>query len=213
MRTIRPLALVGALALAVVAVPASPARAAAPPTFRFSSTGGTAEAFFSNYPADGNVVAGTVYTDRYVTGGDQATKADGTTSSGSFAYYDAFSYSFDHRGNFVFVSDDSGYAEGVSFSLDKKLTAASLSGTVEITHCTDKSACTDAGPLSLAVTWSGYGDVTRVKGTSSAKNHTLHYTDHFDGSYRNATATGFPDFSFGDVFRGSDTSRCVGTGC
>lgn len=201
------------LASVSVLATASPASAAAPPRFSYSTTGISADAFFSDAPADGNLLPRTIYHDTFITAGQSATKSDGTTSQGSFVYYDQYSYSIDRRGNFVFEGQRFGYAEGVSFTADKKLNEASVSATVQIVDCDANFDCVEGRTQQVDIGWNGYGETTRVRGTFSVHNGTLHYTEHQNGYFRAANATGFGASLYASLFNGRTSGRCMGEGC
>lgn len=213
MRKTSTFLVVTALSAALVGTAAAPAHAAAPPRFSYSTTGISADAFFSDAPADGNLVARTVYHDTFVAAGQSSTRSDGTTSKGSFAYFDQFSYSISRHGDFVFEGERFGYAEGVDFSADKKLSKAALSGQVAIYTCDASDTCVENGTQQVDVSWTGYGETTRVRGSFSVHNRNLHYTDRQDGYYRNANATGFGNSLFASLFSGKSSGRCMGEGC
>ena len=204
-----------ALVAALGGAAAAPAHAAAPPGFSYSSTGITADAFFSDAPADGNLVPRTTYHDTFISASQSATRSDGTTSQGSFAIFDQYSYSIDRHGDFVFLGERFGYAEGVDFSADKKLTQAALSATLPVDNCDANYDCVAGGTQQVSVTWTGYGTLTRVRGTNTVHNRTLHYTERWDGTSRQASAstTGLGDQVYASLFSGKNSGRCMGEGC
>lgn len=193
MKTASRLAGMVAAAAATVLMSAAPAAAAAPAKFTFSTSGVSAEAAFTNAPADNNLVAGKVYTDVFVYAADQATTADGTTYDEDFAFVDVYSYKVDRRGNFSTVSSSYGFAGGdqVTFSGDaRRLSTATLAARVEMQTCTER-ACTAAGTSDINVSWSGTGATTTYKGayrTNDPGQFTA--SGRFSGTSRQATATG-----------------------
>lgn len=222
MKTMLRLAGVVAAGCATALLTASPALAAAPSKFTFSTSGVQAEAVFSNAPTDGNLVAGRVYTDVFVYGADQATKADGTSFQEDFAFVDVFSYKIDRRGNFVNVSSSFGFAgnDQVAFSGDARgLSSASLTAQVELQTCTERG-CTAAGTEQVSVSWTGTGPTTTFKG-SSRTNDPGQFTSsgRFTGSSRQATASGtVPVLGtgsavFGAISSGTSTDRTVCHAC
>ena len=208
------------VALATLLLPAMPAAAAAGGTsFHFSQTGRGADAVWSTLPADGIPVTNVVYTDTFVSTAEQAVKADGTVFSDKFLFIDQFSYKFDRSGNFIFVSETSGFAGGndVNLSVASKLTSASVTASVALQTCTvdrrGNFSCADAGIGSVDAAWTGQGDIVRVNGTFHAVSKGFTYNSHFRGTSRNATAVGsFNGAGLGsslwaDIF--SSTSRDV----
>lgn len=195
---------------------ASPAGAAARQGFSFSTTGLTAESFFSTLPAGGQPVAGREYTDVYLTAADQATRSDGTSYQDDFAYVEVFSYTVDRRGNLVAGKDSSGVAQGaaVSFTGDRKLGQADLSATVALTTC-DSRGCSDAGTQHVTASWTGTGESVRISGTSHVSSRSFVENSHQNGSSRSATGTGvlgstnLGQAQFANLFYGSYSDRFV----
>ncbi|MGZ6793938.1 MAG: hypothetical protein ACXVFV_13360 [Mycobacteriales bacterium] len=211
--TLLALTAVAATAGLATAVPASAATRVA---YRYSTSGLSAEAFYSDAPYDFSTAApGTTYHDTYVSAGQQETKSDGTVSNGNFVLFDQVSYSFDSSGNFTVQSESFGYADGaaVGFTETKKLTSASLRATVPTTTCDASFTCTDGGSVSLALDWTGAGDLTHQVGNFVVHNRTLQINSHQNGYFRNANASGLGQAVFADMFSGKYTGRCAGSGC
>jgi hypothetical protein len=208
----RILALAALAALLLSAIPA--AAATSGNAFHFSATGKGAEAGWSTFPADGIPVVNVVYTDTFVFASEDAITQDGEVFSDKFAFIDQISFKIDRRGNFVFVSETFGFAGGsdVNLAVDSKLNSASLTASVALQTCTERS-CTDAGIGSLVASWTGQGDIIRQSGTFHVTSKTFTESGQFRGSFRNATATGslngagFGSQFFADIF--SSTSRDV----
>lgn len=204
------LALVALVALLLAAMPV----AAAGNAFHFSATGKGAEAGWSTLPAYGIPVTNVVYTDTFVFASEDAFTSDGEVFSDKFVFIDQFSYKFDRRGNFIFVSDTFGFAGGsdVNLAVDSKLLSASVTASVALQTCTERQ-CTDAGIGLLVASWTGQGDIIRQSGTFHVTSKTFTQSGQFRGSFRNATATGsldgagFGSLFFADIF--SSTSRDV----
>jgi hypothetical protein len=210
--------------LLVLVVAASPAQAAGN-TFHFSVKGPGAEAFWSTFPVSGTPEPGVVYTDTYLTTAQQAVREDGTRFQDNFLFIDRFSYKFDRRGNFIFVSDTFGFASGdaVALSVDaSKLTSASVSADVALTTCTEEHGefvCVDAGTATVRASWTGTGELVRVSETFRAGSKTFTEVFRFRGTLRDATATGgmngtdFGTSLFADVFNASSADLFVCHGC
>jgi hypothetical protein len=96
--------------------------------------------------------------------------------------------------------------------VDSKLNSASLTASLALQTCTERS-CTDAGIGLLVASWTGQADIIRQSGTFHATSKTFTESGQFRGSFRNATATGslngvgFGSQFFADIF--SSTSRDV----
>jgi len=210
--------------LLVLVVAASPAQAAGN-TFHFSVKGPGAEAFWSTFPVSGTPEPGVVYTDTYLTTVQQAVREDGTRFQDNFLFIDRFSYKFDRRGNFIFVSDTFGFASGdaVALSVDaSKLTSASVSADVALTTCTEEHGefvCVDAGTATVRASWTGTGELVRVSETFRAGSKTFTEVFRFRGTLRDATATGgmngtdFGTSLFADIFNASSADLFVCHGC
>lgn len=195
-RAILALVAVAALAVPMASVSADTTGGGGGSSFRYSQTGKGADAGWSSFPADGQWVAGTVYTDTFISTSEQAVKADGTVYSDKFVFVDQFAYKIDKTGNFVFVSETYGFAGGndVTLSITKTLSSGSVAANISLFTCTvDRRGnynCVDAGIGTLAASWIGQGDPIRQSGSfhTTSKGFTDNYS--FRGSYRNATATG-----------------------
>jgi hypothetical protein len=192
MRVRRALTTLAAAVTAATLTAVTPA-AAATTSFTVSTTGLSAEAVFSNFPANGTPVPGTVYTDVFVFAADQATTVDGTTFTDDFAFVDVFKYKFDWRGVQVPVSDRSGQASGdrVTFSGDaRKLTTASLTARVPMETCT-ATGCTASGTATISISWTGDGPTTTYKSSYRTNDPgQFHATGRMTGTSRVASATG-----------------------
>ncbi len=118
-------------------------------------------------------------------------RADGTIFKGTtLSYYnssynsmtDTYSYSY-------------GYLENPTFSIDKKLNTAFVSGSVPMWNCTynnvtGEETCVDGGTVAVSVNWAGSGELVKgsYKGHTVSKSFTSNYSNK--GSWRTATATG-----------------------
>jgi hypothetical protein len=218
----RLLVVLGVLLALVVA--ASPAQAAGN-AFHFSVKGPGAEAFWSTFPESGTPEPGVVYTDTFLQTAAQAVREDGTRFDDKFLFIDQFSYKFDRRGNFIFVSETFGFAGGndVNLSVDTpRLTAASVTANVALTTCTEEHGefvCVDAGTATVHAAWTGTGELVRVSETLRVGSKTFTEVFRFRGTLRDATATGGMDGTdfgtslFADIFNASSADLFVCHGC
>jgi|RhiMetdeSRZDD1v2_1073273.scaffolds.fasta_scaffold1026006_1 hypothetical protein len=218
----RLLVVLGVLLALVVA--ASPAQAAGN-AFHFSVKGPGAEAFWSTFPTQGEPQPGVVYTDTYLQTAAQAVREDGTRFDDKFLFIDQFSYKFDRRGNFIFVSETFGFASGndVNLTVDaRRLTTASVTATVALTTCTEEHGefvCVDAGTATVHAAWTGTGELLRVSDTFRVTSKTFTEVSRFRGTFRDATATGglngtdFGTSQFADIFNASSADLFVCHGC
>jgi hypothetical protein len=210
--------------LLALVVAASPAQAAGN-TFHFSVKGPGAEAFWSTFPVSGQPEPGVVYTDTYLQTAAQAVREDGTRFQDKFLFIDRFSYTFDKKGNFIFVSETFGFASGndVNLSVDAaRLTSASVTATVALTTCTEEHGefvCVDAGTATVHAAWTGTGELVRVSETFRVSSKTFTEVFRFRGTLRDATATGGMDGTdfgtslFADIFNASSADLFVCHGC
>ncbi len=222
MRTARGLAGMVAAAAAVVLLSAAPAVAAALAKFSFSTSGVSADAVFTNAPADYDLVAGKVYTDVFVQAADQATKADGTTYADDFAFVDVYFYKIDRRGNYTTVSSSFGFAGGdqITFSGDaRRLSTATLTARLEMQSCNERG-CTSAGTADVSVSWSGMGATTSFKGSYRTNDPgQFSASGRFSGTSRQATAggtvpvIGSSSAIYGTISSGTSTDRTVCHAC
>lgn len=222
MRTTRRIAAVMTAAVATLAISAPPASAAAPTKFTFSTSGVSAEAVFTDAPADYNLVPGRVYTDVFVYAADQATKADGTRYAEDFAFVSAYSYKIDRRGNYTTVASSFGFAgnDDVAFSGDsRRLTSATLTARLQMESCNERS-CTSAGTSDVTVTWTGTGATTTYKGSYRTNDPgQFTSTGRFSGTHRQATADGTvpvlgsANAIYGSISSGTYTDRTICHNC
>lgn len=184
---------------------ASPALAASK-AFNYRFAGKGADAGW--YSCEGDVCT---YTSVYVA--DTMYRYDGTKMNGRSLSYSTSTYD---PVNFAF-SYSYGFVENPTFSISKKLTAASVSASVPITTCsynemTGEETCIDGGIVQVNVTWTGIGDLIRgsSKGHYVSKNFTSNYS--FKGTWREATAVGLingnspGEFGWGQIFDLKDSS-------
>lgn len=188
------------VALATLLVPAAPVAAdttgGGGTSYHFSETGKGADAGWSTFPADGQPVAGVVYTDTFISTSEQAVKADGTVFSDKFVYFDQYSYKIDRSGNWIFLSETFGFAGGsdVILSVDRALKSASVTAAVGLTTCTvdrrGNFTCVDAGIGSVAASWTGQGDTIKQSGSYHVVSKGFTQNSTSRGTFRDATASG-----------------------
>lgn len=188
--------------------------------FQFRFAGKGAEAGLTTCPFQ--PAANVVCTDTFVFVAEEVIKEDGTRFSSTTIFLDQFSYKFDRKGNFIFVSERFGFAEA-SLSIDQKLTSASASASVPVTFCTvDRRGnfiCTDGGTVSVSGAWTGASDLVRVNDNYHVVSKGFTFNEHFRGQFRNASASVQVDGSstgtqfFADMFDVTDGGVFVCHGC
>jgi hypothetical protein len=208
------------LALAVTACTglalalAGPANAAPGQVTHFRFSGNSAEAAWETSTA-------TTVTDASVT--------VSTSKHGSSLFVDRLTSHFGANGNFTGATDT--FAEvtrGFSFTLGHRLARARLSGSgLPATTCTfdanfDQTGCR-ATTIGVAVTWTGRGPISRGVSNEHFKSDGFSVTSHFNGTFRDATATGtvggvtlrasalqFADLA---ITKTGTTTVCIGNSC
>jgi hypothetical protein len=193
---------------------AGPASAASGQVTHVRFHGGFAEAFWETSTA-------TRLTETIVTAS--------ASKQGSQLFVDQFTVHFDAHGNFAGATDTfSEVTRGFSFTLRHRLAGASLSGSgLPATTCTfdpnfDPTRCT-ATTIGVTVTWTGQGPITRSVSNDRFKSDGFRATEHFNGTFRAATATGrvagrtlrasdSEDADLGTAKSGS-TTVCIGNSC
>ena len=204
------LAAVTGLALAL----AGPASAASGQVTHIRFHGGFADAFWETSTA-------TRVTD---------TEVDVSASKqGSQLFVDQFTAHLDAHGNFAGGTDTfSDVTRGFSFTRRHSLAGASLSGSgLPATRCTldadfNQTGCT-ATTINATVTWTGQGPISRSGFNDRFKSDGFRVTDHFNGTFRAATATGMVagrtlsarDLQFADLgtTKFGSTTVCIGSSC
>jgi hypothetical protein len=204
------LAAVTGLALAL----AGPASAASGQVTHVRFHGAFAEAFWETSTA-------TSVTD---------TEVDVSASKqGSQLFVDQFTAHLDAHGNFAGGTDTfSDVTRGFSFTRRHSLAGASLSGSgLPATRCTfdadfNETGCT-ATTINATVTWTGQGPISRSGFNDRFKSDGFRVTDHFNGTFRAATATGMVagrtlsarDLQFADLgtTKFGSTTVCIGSSC
>jgi YD repeat-containing protein len=202
---------VGALAALALAGPAS----AAPGQvthFRFHGSFAQAEWFIST---------DTSFTDTYVN--------VSRTKQGSELFVDQYTAHFDASGNFTGATDTSAdVTSGFTFSIARNLSVASVTGSgLPATTCTYDAdynviGCTDT-TIDVSVTWTGQGPIARETFNQHFKVDGFSETDHFNGTFRDATASGTiggvplnaGDLEYADLgtANSGSTVLCIGNSC
>ena len=72
------------------------------------------------------------------------------------------------------------------FQIDKKITSATLNTTIEVEDFLSGTSF----PVDVNVSWTGTGDPFREKDHSQIKTPTFKLNSHFDGTFRDAEASG-----------------------
>lgn len=149
------------------------------------------------------------------------------TRTGQELFVDQFTDNFDSSGNFVGEIDTiADVTSGFSFSIDAvKLSTASASGSdLPATTCTYDAdfnliGCVDSA-IDVNATWTGQGPIGRGTFHDNFRQDGFHFTDHFQGTSRDATASGTiggltlgtGDLEFADMGRANfgEVDICVG---
>jgi hypothetical protein len=172
-----------ALALAAVMstlVVAFPAQAAPAETFHFSFKGQFAEAFFTSTDP-----SGCIQTDVFVFAVDGKLKQDGAPAVESSASV-AISQFDVCTGTGLLDAFGSATLEPAEFVIDNKLTSATLDTTVTVMDFVSGTTF----PVDVAVSWTGTGATFRVKEHSQIKTPGFKLNSRFDGTFRDAAASG-----------------------
>lgn len=178
---------------------------AAGQTFHFSFAGKGADAGWTTCPFE--PAANVVCTDTFISVAEQVFKEDGTRFPSTTLFLYQYSYKFDRKGNFIFLSDSFGFGDA-TLSINKQLTSASASATVPLTTCTvdrrGNYTCKDNGTATVSASWTGQGDLVRSNGNYHVVSKGFTYNSHFKGAFRYATASGqVNDSDFGTSFYAS----------
>ena len=152
------------------------------------------------------------------------------STQGSELFIDQFTANFDASGNFTGETDTSAdVTSGFSFAIEKRsLASASVSGSgLPATTCTFDAnfnliGCT-ATTIDATAAWTGQGPITRGVSNDHFKSDGFSERDHFNGTDRNATATGTiagltltaSDLEFADLgtTNAGSTTICIGSSC
>jgi hypothetical protein len=184
-------AVLGVMVLILATVLAPGPAVAAGQTFHYSFAGEGADAGWTTCPFE--PVPNVVCTDTYISVAEQVYKEDGTKFPSTTLSLYQFSYKFDRKGNYIFVSDSYGFGDA-TLSVGRQLKSASASATVPITTCTvDRRGnwtCRDNGTVTVSASWTGWGDLVRSNGNYHTVSKGFTYNSHFQGMYRDATASG-----------------------
>jgi hypothetical protein len=151
------------------------------------------------------------------------------SKQGSHLLVDQFTTHFDANGNFTGATDTSSEVTGgFSFTLRHRLAGASVSGSgLSAMRCTldadfNQTGCS-ATTIGVTVTWTGRGPIAREVSNEHFKSDGFSVTDHFNGTSRDATASGrvaggtlrASALQFADVgtAKSGSTTVCIGNGC
>jgi hypothetical protein len=161
-------------------------------TYHVHYAGKSANAGWSTCP-DGPAGPDEVCTDTYISVAQEMYREDGTRfPSKTLSLYEV-RYMVDDQGNWISVSDTSGYGDA-SLTINKKLTSASASATVPLTICTvdgdGNYTCVEGGSVMVSGLWTGVGDLERSHGVYHNLSTGFTLNSHWKATYRNATATG-----------------------
>jgi hypothetical protein len=184
MLKVRSARLVVVLAGGLALMPVMGGTAGATSTDNFRSATKGATAFFTTCPERPiSIVCG----QRFITVSDGKSTFNGVAQIGTFVFYDHVTLSFDAAGRPRVIADR--FAEGPgTLSIDRKLTAASLSATLPLRLC--RATCSDAGTISLSVSWTGEGDQYVISDRFHELFDGTRISEHFTSTQRDATATG-----------------------
>ena len=157
------------------------------------TTGLGADAGWSNYPADGPVV-GVVYTDTWISASSYLSRAQGQKSGGAGAWFDIFRYTFDANLNFIPVGETFVADPGtVTFTADRKLGSATVSGTAMAVTCTidaqGNETCGNPVATAINATWTATGPRMQSVFTSHQKGPGMTANQTFQGANRQAAAS------------------------
>jgi hypothetical protein len=138
---------------------------------------------------------------------------------------DQFAFTFDSQGNTTGATDTfADVTSGFSFTIDPKLTNASVSGSgIPAQRCSyDANAfligCTNTS-IAVSVSWTGEGPLARETSNDHLQIGKVKTTRHFNGTDRIATASGTVaglavatnNEVFGDIGRANSATVCIGT--
>jgi hypothetical protein len=217
MSTARLLAGSAAAALALALVPAAPAHAEGALSYALTVQGLSAFAVFSDEPAEGPV-PGTAYHETAVSAGELGAREGGPSQASPFLVVDQVVYSYDEEGSYQGISESVGHAFGsaASYDADRRLSRASVSGTVPLRTCDASGACVDGGTIAVDVQWSGYGPVLRSRGTDVHRGDggTVFVGRGSDALRAAGAVSDFPGSSVEALLDYSSFSeKCIGSGC
>ena len=172
--------IVAVLALALVALPL-PAHAAGADTFHFRFTGQFAEAFLESFDPSGCI--GTFVGVFAVDGRVKTGPGQPAAESVAQMFIDQFDFcnetSLISAFGFTTLSAD-------EFQIDKKITSATLNTTIEVFDFVSGTSF----PVEISVSWTGIGDTFSVKDRLHIKTPDFKVNSRFDGTFRNAEASG-----------------------
>ncbi len=189
-KSILILAVVALVFAGILAIQPQTAKAAAT-VYHFRFVGMGAEAGFSTCDWSSVPAAGTVCTDTYINVAEYVYSENGTQFPSSFMNLYQVTYKFDRNGNWIYVSDSWGWGEA-TLTIDRKLSKASASATIQLSTCTvdrrGRYSCTES-TLPVSASWTGKGDIVRSSGHWRSVSKGFTYNSSFSGSYREASAS------------------------
>jgi hypothetical protein len=186
------------------------------------------DASWFGVPIDGPV-AGTVYTDTFVSAGTTMSSNRGTKATIAGAWFSQFSYRYDD-----FITKPTPVGESYStdpgpdlvVKVDKGLGTATVSGTVMVVNCTIDAAlietCADPVATPVSGTWTATGARLQTVSTYHAKGPGITTSQTFQGADRQAIASAtiggvaIPgSFGFGDIYdsQSNFVSLCHAPAC
>ncbi len=164
-----------------IALAWSPGTAAASSeSLHFSFKGQSAEAFFDKVDP-----SGCIDTSVYVTAQDGTIKQTGHPDVSSLA--STFISVYDICNDVLLLAaDGSATLSADAFVIDKKLNFATLSTSIEVFDFVSATSF----PVNYSVSWTGFGDPFRQKDHFQIKAPGFKVNSRFDGTFRNANASG-----------------------
>ena len=200
------------MSVLMVGLVAGTAKAAPADVQHFTFRGTFAEALWSTS-------TDTSFTDTYIN--------PSKTRHGQELFLDQFTDNVDSSGNFTGATETfADVTSGFSFAIDAtKFSSASVSGSgLPATTCTYDAdfnliGCSDT-TVDVDATWTGQGPIGRSTFAEHFKSDGFSFTDHFQGTSRDATASGTVagltlttgDLDFADMGRSNfgETDICIG---
>jgi hypothetical protein len=158
-----------------------PARAAPAETLHFSFKGQFAEALFSSTDPSGCVV-----TEVFVAADDGRVKTGPgmpEVESVAFIFISQFDVCTQTQ---LLAADGFAVLAPDAFQIDRQLTAATLTATIEVFDFVSGTSF----PVEVNVSWTGFGDTFSVKDRFHLKAPGFKVNSRFDGTFRDATASG-----------------------
>jgi hypothetical protein len=161
----------------------------------------------------------------WFTNTSQAFAVVSQSQDGQELQVDRFTFTFDSQGNITGATDTfADVTSGFSFTIDQKLTSASVSGSgIPAQRCSYDAngfliGCTNTS-IAVNVSWTGEGPLARETSNDHLQIGKVKTTFHFNGTDRNAAASGTvaglavtpDDEVLGDIGRANNATVCIGT--